>query len=86
MKAAVVGAGIGGLAAAARLAAAGFEVVVYEKTAAPGGKMSALRAAGFRFDTGPSLLPPPYLLEETLRACGAEMAGPITQTDLECNE
>ena len=52
----VVGAGVGGLAAAARLAAAGHRVVVHEQAAAVGGKLGAYERDGFRFDTGPGLL------------------------------
>jgi phytoene dehydrogenase-like protein len=54
-KVAVIGSGIAGLAVAARLAARGFEVSVFEKNATPGGKISEIRHEGFRFDTGPSL-------------------------------
>ena len=56
----VVGAGVGGLAAAIRLAAAGHAVTLCEQAEAVGGKLGVLErptAAGtFRFDTGPSLL------------------------------
>ena len=55
----VVGAGIGGLSAAAYLAAAGAEVTVYERAERVGGVAGRLELDGFRFDTGPSwyLLP-----------------------------
>jgi phytoene dehydrogenase-like protein len=50
----VIGAGVGGLAAAARLAAAGHEVVVHERSAVVGGKLGVYDRDGFLFDTGPS--------------------------------
>ena len=60
MKTAVViGAGIGGLATAVRLAAKGFRVDVFEKESYPGGKLAELRSDGFRFDLGPSLFTQP---------------------------
>jgi len=43
----VVGAGVGGLAAAARLAHQGFDVQVFEKTDGPGGRCNQLKAEGF---------------------------------------
>lgn len=54
--AAVVGAGIGGLAAAALLARSGRRVTVFEQAPQAGGKAASVRLGGFRFDTGPSLL------------------------------
>ncbi len=51
----VVGAGLGGLAAAIRLAAAGYSVDVFEKQAGPGGKAFTEQIGAYRFDTGPSL-------------------------------
>ncbi len=54
---------MGGLAAAIRLAATGFEVDVFEKNATVGGRMNRLEADGFTFDTGPSLL----LMTDTYR-------------------
>ncbi|WP_268778270.1 phytoene desaturase family protein [Rubrobacter aplysinae] len=61
---AIVGAGMGGLAAAIRLASAGFAVDVFEKNASAGGRMNRLETdGGFTFDTGPSLL----LMTDTYR-------------------
>src|SRR3712207_9194540 len=54
---------MGGLAAAIRLAAMGFEVEVFEKNGQIGGRMGRLDAEGFSFDTGPSLL----LMTDTYR-------------------
>lgn len=65
-KAIVIGSGIGGLAAAIRLARLGIEVEVYEASAGPGGKISQRQIQGFRFDTGPSLLTLPSLVLELL--------------------
>lgn len=52
----VVGAGVGGLAAAIRLARLGLRVTVLERHGAPGGRAGLWEADGFRFDTGPSLV------------------------------
>ena len=62
----VVGAGVGGLAAAIRCAEAGHDVTVLEAEAAPGGKAGLLRRDDFTFDTGPSLLTMPWVFEELL--------------------
>ena len=55
----IIGAGFGGLAAAALLAKDGFEVTVLERNDQPGGRAMLYREAGFSFDMGPSwyLLP-----------------------------
>ena len=52
----VVGAGVGGLAAAARLATLGHAVTMCEQAPVVGGKLGCYERDGFRFDTGPSLL------------------------------
>lgn len=61
---AVVGAGLAGLAAAARLAHAGCRIHVFERNEQPGGKMSRLEIGGFRWDMGPSLLTMPQIVRE----------------------
>jgi phytoene desaturase len=66
----VIGAGLGGLAAAIRLARAGDAVEVWEKNEGPGGKVKELRIGDFRWDTGPSLLTMPHVLRELFAACG----------------
>jgi phytoene desaturase len=72
----VVGAGMGGLAVAARLAAQRHQVVVVEQAATFGGKLAAARRDGFVFDTGPSLLTLPagyrdFFLKTAVRRAGA---------------
>lgn len=60
----IIGSGLGGLSAAIRLAHNGYNVTVYEKNAYPGGKAGSVNIDGFRFDTGPSLLTMPFVIEE----------------------
>jgi len=60
----VIGAGIGGLAAAIRLAAQGHHVTILERQAQVGGKLNHVERNGFSFDTGPSLITMPYVLED----------------------
>jgi phytoene desaturase len=68
----VVGAGLGGLAAALRLARAGRRVLVLEKNARAGGKLNLVARDGFCWDTGPSLLTMPWVLRELFAACGQD--------------
>jgi phytoene desaturase len=70
----VIGAGIGGLSAAIRLAAAGQRVTVLEKNATAGGKMGQVRRAGFRWDTGPSVITMRHVFEDLFRAAGRRLA------------
>ena len=69
----MIGAGIGGLAAALRLQGMGCEVTVLEQRAAPGGRASRLRTDGFTWDTGPSLITMPWVLEQAFAAGGLDM-------------
>jgi phytoene desaturase len=60
----IIGGGLGGLAAAIRLAKKGFAVRVLEKNANLGGKVNIVEAGGYKFDTGASLLTMRQVLEE----------------------
>ncbi|MDT4989674.1 MAG: phytoene desaturase [Micromonosporaceae bacterium] len=70
----IVGAGLGGLACAIRLAAAGREVTVLERASGPGGRAGRLRIDGYSFDTGPTVLTMPDLLADVLGTVGEELA------------
>ena len=70
MKIAVIGSGIGGIAVALRLAAKGHDVTVFEKNAKPGGKIGEMHIDGYRFDTGPSLVTLPKLIDELYDLAG----------------
>lgn len=79
MKAAIIGAGIAGIASAVRLAVKGYEVDVFEANAYPGGKLSqfddvAPDGGVYRFDAGPSLFTMPHLVDELFRLAGRNPA------------
>jgi phytoene desaturase len=69
----VVGAGYGGLAAAARLAAAGHAVTVVEQARSVGGKLGWFSRDGHSFDTGPSLLTLPQVHRDLFAATGRSL-------------
>jgi phytoene desaturase len=71
----VVGAGLGGLSAALHLAGAGRVVTVLEQSERPGGRAGILQEAGYTFDTGPTVLTAPDILESTLAAVGESLEG-----------
>jgi phytoene desaturase len=77
-QAVVVGAGVGGLAAAARLARLGFEVRLFEKTEGPGGRCNRLQVDGFTWDIGPTVLLMPEVFEETFTALGRRLEDYLT--------
>src|SRR6185369_6874716 len=74
----IVGAGLGGLACALRLASTGRDVTVVEREARPGGRAGRLSLRGYEFDTGPTVLTMPEILAETFAAAGEDMADWLT--------
>lgn len=69
----IIGAGIGGLSTAVRLAAAGHRATIYEKNAQVGGKMGQICAGGFRWDTGPSVITMRHVFEDLFAAAGRRL-------------
>jgi phytoene desaturase len=69
----VIGAGIGGIAIAGRLARRGYDVTVLEKNAVAGGRLNKLIQDGHRFDVGPSLFLMPQTYAATYAALGERM-------------
>jgi len=69
----VVGAGLGGLATALRLAKRGYDVQIVEKNNQAGGRLNQLCKDGFTFDTGPSFFSMSYEFQEFARDCGIDL-------------
>ncbi len=69
----VVGAGLGGLAAALRLASRGYKVEMLEKNAQAGGRLNQLKKDGFTFDIGPSFFSMSYEFEEFAKDCNIKL-------------
>lgn len=80
---AVIGAGFGGLAAAAILAHRGYAVEVFEQQAGPGGKAGDLRMGGWRFDTGPSLFTMPAVFEKCFALAGGDLNAALSHEPME---
>ncbi len=68
----VIGAGLGGLAAAMRLGAKGYRVTVIDRLDVPGGRGSAIWKDGHRFDLGPTIVTVPQVFRELWKACGRD--------------
>ena len=71
-KAAVIGSGIAGIAAAIRLAVKGYAVTVFEANNTFGGKITQFKLQGYRFDAGPSLFTMPHLVDELFKLAGKD--------------
>lgn len=83
MKVIVVGAGLGGLGTALRLQGAGHDVTVLEQMEAPGGRAFQIVDGQYTWDTGPSLLTMPWVLEETFAAAGLSLRDELEVLPLE---
>jgi phytoene desaturase len=79
----IVGGGLGGLAAAIRLAARGRRVALLEKNERVGGKLNIVSEAGYTFDTGPSLLTMPWVLRSLFAAAGAHLEDELELVPIE---
>jgi phytoene desaturase len=73
MKVVIAGAGMGGLAAAIRLQSAGIATILLDRNARAGGKLNLIEDAGYRFDTGPSLVTMPEVFEELFATAGMSL-------------
>lgn len=71
-KVIVIGAGFGGLSAAARLAAQGFAVQLFDKRDKLGGRGYQMEINGFKFDSGPTVITAPYMFDEIWSQAGRD--------------
>ena len=74
----VIGAGLGGLAAAIRLGARGYRVTVLDRLPQPGGRATVHKQDGFTFDAGPTIITAPFVLEELWRFAGQDFNRDVT--------
>jgi len=81
----VVGAGPGGMATAMRLAAAGYDVSIYEAADRVGGRMRGFELGPYQFDTGPTILQVPQIYDELFESCGLRFADYVKLTRLDPN-
>ena len=72
-KAAVIGSGFGGLAAAIRLQSAGIQTTIFEKRDIPGGRAYVFKQDGFSFDAGPTVITAPDCLKELFTLSGRKL-------------
>ena len=79
-KVIVIGAGIGGLVAALRLAHAGLDVTVLERAGKPGGKMRSVEAGGRAIEAGPTVFTMRWVFEEIFAEAGADLGSLVALT------
>ena len=82
---AIIGAGVGGLATAARFASRGYKVSVYEKLSECGGRAHVIEDRGFKFDTGPSFVLMPDFYREVFSYCGKSIEDYLNLKVLDIN-
>jgi phytoene desaturase len=70
----VIGSGFGGLAAAIRLQARGYQVTLVEMRDKPGGRAYVYEQDGFKFDAGPTIITAPFLIDELFELAGKRTA------------
>ena len=80
---AIIGAGVGGLAAAIRLAAAGMRITVFERGLTIGGKARSETLDGRTFDTGPTVVTLPHVFEALFAAAGESLHDHVHLTPAE---
>jgi phytoene desaturase len=73
-RALVVGGGFGGIAAALRARAKGYEVALIDRCSALGGRAQVFEREGFRHDAGPTVITAPFLFEELFELFGERLA------------
>ncbi len=73
-KVIVIGSGFGGLGVAARLAARGYEVEIFEKRDKPGGRAYVYEVDGFKFDGGPTVITAPFMFDDIFELAGRKRA------------
>ncbi len=73
-RAAVIGSGVGGLAAAIRLQAQGVPTTIYEKMSSLGGRAHQFSLGEYKFDSGPTVITVPACLEDLFNLCGKKMS------------
>jgi len=78
VRAAVIGSGFGGLAAAARLQGLGARVTLFEARDKPGGRAYVYEDQGFTFDAGPTVITAPECLEDVFAAAGRKLSDYVT--------
>ncbi len=77
-KVIVIGSGFGGLGAAARLAARGYQVEIFEKRDKPGGRGYVYELNGFKFDGGPTVITAPFMFDDIFALAGRKREDYIT--------
>ena len=82
-KAIVIGAGLGGLSAAMRLGAKGYQVDIIDRLDRLGGRGSSVSQNGYRFDLGPTILTVPEVFERLWSECGGTFRDDVTVKPLD---
>ena len=82
-KVIIIGSGFGALGAAARLAARGYEVKIFEKRDKPGGRAYVYEQDGFKFDGGPTVITAPFMFDDIFAAAGRRREDYVEFTPLD---
>ena len=80
MRALVIGAGFGGIAAALRLRAKGYRVTVLDRCSQIGGRAQVFERGGFRHDAGPTVITAPFLFEDLFNLYGEKFSDHVAVT------